>query len=44
MLSYPGLTVFIPNCVLVVYGCVMRKGYHSCAGSIMGHVKGVLGE
>ena len=44
MLSYSGLPVYIPNCVLVVYGCVMRKDYHSGDGSVMGHMEGMIGE
>ena len=44
MLSYSGLPVFIPNYASVVYGCAMGKGFYSGAGSVMGHVEGMVGE
>ena len=44
MLSYSGPPVYIPNCELVGDMCAMREDYRSSAGSVVGHVKGIVGE
>ena len=44
VLSYSRLPEYVPNCALLGDGCAMHEGYHSSAGSVVGHVEGIVGE
>ena len=44
VLSYSGLPLYVPNCASVGDGCAVCKDYRSSAGSVMGHVEGIVGE
>ena len=44
VLSYSGLPVYTPSCASVSDGCAMCKDYRSRAGSMMGHVEGIVGQ
>ena len=44
VLSYSVLPVYVPNCASVCDGYAMREDYRSSAGSVMGHVEGIVGE